>query len=278
MGYQCEATSLAGFVQQLAVSYVRNGYWFYVTGRIPSHKDPQAVDAKLIDRYDIGLSKWAKSRRFREGRAKVQYIRYGRFFVLLATRGVHRFFNAVDDPLLPGESCRDASDVETRIRDARARPIRFSAYAISYAPDAKTVCVRIQQEHFKQLKERFVALALKRNAVDLETMLGGLRYIPYAPVYQQLRQIGNAINRTRKAAGHEPIALSCIRRKRPIVKPFGLPQRSECRNTEPTENNIPACDDTTCNCPAQRRPEHGRTDAEQDGAGMVTSVSFQRGA
>ncbi len=115
MGYRCEATSVAGFVQQLAVSYVRNGYWFYVTGRIPARKDPRAVDAKLIERYEIGLSKWTKYRRSREGQAKVQYLRYQRFFVLLATHGTQRFFHGVDHPLLPGESRRDASDVETRI-------------------------------------------------------------------------------------------------------------------------------------------------------------------
>ena len=37
---QCEAQSLSGFIQQLAVSYVAKGYWFYVTGQVPDHKDP----------------------------------------------------------------------------------------------------------------------------------------------------------------------------------------------------------------------------------------------
>ena len=32
----CEATSIAGFVQQLAAGYVANGYWFSVTGINPS--------------------------------------------------------------------------------------------------------------------------------------------------------------------------------------------------------------------------------------------------
>src|SRR6266478_807211 len=34
--YRCEARSVEGFVPQLAVSYVRNGYFFYVPG--PSRK------------------------------------------------------------------------------------------------------------------------------------------------------------------------------------------------------------------------------------------------
>ena len=48
MEYRCEATSVAGFVQQLAVAYVGRGYIFYVTGEIPEKKDPRVVDAKLV--------------------------------------------------------------------------------------------------------------------------------------------------------------------------------------------------------------------------------------
>jgi hypothetical protein len=33
--YRCEATSVEGFLQQLAVAYITTGYWFYVTGEIP---------------------------------------------------------------------------------------------------------------------------------------------------------------------------------------------------------------------------------------------------
>ena len=36
MAYRCVATSAVGFLQQLAVAYVANGYWFYVTGRVPA--------------------------------------------------------------------------------------------------------------------------------------------------------------------------------------------------------------------------------------------------
>ncbi len=47
--YQCQAATVAGFIQQLAVAYVRHGYWFYVKGEIPARKDPQKVDAKLME-------------------------------------------------------------------------------------------------------------------------------------------------------------------------------------------------------------------------------------
>ena len=56
MAYRCEAPTIAGFVQQLAVSYVANGYWFYVTGVIPEEKDPRRVDEKLISKYELAIS------------------------------------------------------------------------------------------------------------------------------------------------------------------------------------------------------------------------------
>src|SRR5437870_4167820 len=87
--YRCEATSVEGFVQQLAVSYLGNGYWFYVVGEVPPGKDPRRVDEKLVARYQVDLSKWARARRKRAGLANLQYLRHGRLFVLLATHGMH---------------------------------------------------------------------------------------------------------------------------------------------------------------------------------------------
>ena len=49
MGYRCVATSVAGFVQQLAVCYIGRGYYFYVRGGIPAHKDPEGSQAWASD-------------------------------------------------------------------------------------------------------------------------------------------------------------------------------------------------------------------------------------
>jgi hypothetical protein len=91
MEYRCEATSVAGFVQQLAVAYVGRGYLFYVTGEIPERKDPHGIDEKLIAKYGLAVGKTARARRKAAGFANVQYLRYRRAFVLLATHGEHPF-------------------------------------------------------------------------------------------------------------------------------------------------------------------------------------------
>jgi len=113
--YPCAVNDTATFVRQLAVSYVARGYWFYVTGTIPSHKDPQKTDEKIIRQYGIDISKWTRCRRKKAGLANVQYLRHGHFFVLVATQGVHSFFQ------LERES----------VQDIRREPLSYAGYAVT---------------------------------------------------------------------------------------------------------------------------------------------------
>lgn len=202
--YRCEATSVEGFVQQLAVSYLANGYWFYVVGQVPDGKDPRNVDEKLVTRYQIDLSKWARARRKRAGLANLQYLRFGRLFVLLATHGTHAFFE----------------EEASAIRDARKTPIRFRGYAISYSNGHPHV--RIEQEEYKRLKAYFLELALHRSAERLGSELARLPFEPYAPIRGQLLAVLRAVNRERKRAGFEPVPKSCFRFVRRVCRPFEL--------------------------------------------------------
>src|SRR5262245_40150444 len=85
--YRAVTSTSEGFVQQVAVNLVPHGYRFFVTGQIPAHKDPATVDVKLIDRYGLDVSKWARARGKKNGQARMQYLRHGRFFLLIATEG-----------------------------------------------------------------------------------------------------------------------------------------------------------------------------------------------
>src|SRR5262245_13100660 len=138
--YRCDATSLAGFVQQLAVSYVANGYYFYVRGRVPDGKDPRAVDAKLVTRYGIDCSKFVRARRKQAGRANLHYLRYREVFVLLATPGEHAFF----------------AEEAGQIRDARREPLKVLGYAIGVG--GGRVSVRIERDEYKDLRAYFGGL------------------------------------------------------------------------------------------------------------------------
>ena len=220
MGYRCVATSVAGFVQQLAVCYVGRGYYFYVRGGIPAHKDPAAIDRKLVERYGIAVSKWTRCRRRKRGQASLQYLRHGDFFVLLATHGEHPFF---------------ASEGRL-VRDIRRQPLRFMGYAIGCRPGRGGgplhPSVRIERREFAALKTHLGQMAVHRSVDDLGRILRSLPYEPYAPVRDQLRILVRSINRRRKVAGLEPVPSGAFRHRRKPVRPFGP------RASQPLEGSL----------------------------------------
>lgn len=203
MTYRHEATSLSGFIQQLAVSYLPHGYWFCVQGEIPPGKDPRAVDAKLIERYGVDLSRWARARRKKGGAANLHYLRWRHFFLLLGTHGSHRFFE----------------DEAENIFDARRTPIRVGGYAVSFRGGRSHV--RIEEVRFRELKSYFLGLATHRKAMALADEMARLPYEPYAPVRRQLFIILRAVNRARHASGYQAVPWTALRLRRRIVRPFG---------------------------------------------------------
>lgn len=203
MLYRCEATSLEGFIQQLAVSYLPHGYWFCVAGEVPSEKDPRAVDRKLTERYGVSRSRWSRARRKRGGGANLHYLRYRSFFVLLATHGQHVFFE----------------EERASIFDVRRSPIRVAGYAVSFRQGRSHV--RLDSERYRELKAYFLELATHRTAAAIASELHALPFEPYAPVRRQLFIILRAVNRLRRAAGFQPVPWTALRLRRRIVHPFG---------------------------------------------------------
>lgn len=203
--YRFEAVSIEGFVQQLA-AYIANGYWFYVSGRVPESKDAHAIDRKLLGRYGVAISKWARSRRKRWGGANVQYLRHGRAFVLLATKGEHSFFDC--EPF----------------KDFRRDPFRFHGYSIGCGRGVDGrfhASVRIHVEEYLKLKSHFVGLAVHRSAENLAAELHALPFAPFARVRRQYLCVLRAVNRLRRTAGFDAVPLSALRLRRRIVRPFG---------------------------------------------------------
>jgi hypothetical protein len=201
MQYRCEATTLEGFIQQLAVCYVGRGYWHYVTGRVPEGKDPRALDQKLVHKYGISVPKWTRARRKSQGVAGVQYIRFRDFFVLLATDGRHTFF-----------------EEEAGIRDVRRVPITFGGYSVGHR--GGRVHVRLAEETFKDLKTYFLDLALHRSVAKLVAEFYAVPFEPYGPVKVQMFSILGAVNDARQRAGYRRVPKSAVWLKRRYVRPF----------------------------------------------------------
>jgi hypothetical protein len=214
MKYRAEATSIEGFIQQIACCYLRHGYWFYVQGRVPKGKTPEAIDEKLIAKYGIAVSESTRARRKKAGRSNLQYIRHESTFVILATKGEHRFFE----------------EEANLIRDIRRVPIRYAGYSVSYKPGGRKkdgsrddkwhAHVAIDREQYLNLRAWFCEHALRDSAKKLALAFYQLPIAPYAPVRRQLLLMLREVNRVRKIAGKGQLPCEILPLRRKVVRPY----------------------------------------------------------
>jgi hypothetical protein len=131
------------------------GYYFYVAGEIPFNKPVERVDCKILAAYDIAVSKWTRARRKRAGQANVQYLRHARFYVIIATHGVHPFFSAE----------------AKRLPDIRKTPLLFEGYSIGCrrerGRDAYHASARLSRETMQRLKRKFFGCATDADVPNL---------------------------------------------------------------------------------------------------------------
>jgi hypothetical protein len=227
MEYRYEAQSAKGFVQILASNYLPHGYWFYVTGRVPLGKAASRIDRKLIEKYDIALSRQQRWRRKQSGLANLHYVRFEDYFVVLATHGQHRFF----------------ADEAASVRDIRKYPLRFRGYSLSVkrgqfkkreagdleasADDRHRVRVQIDRKTYGELSGYLLEMATRRSLEQVSAAFWKVPFEPYAPIRKQMLSLLRRVNSKRKAMGYEAVPVDAIRYRRRIVKPFEKPESLE---------------------------------------------------
>lgn len=251
MGLKHEVQNIDGFVA-LVVTLIGKGYRYYFTGQVKEGKDLAAFDRRMIDDYEANLSKWTRERRKRRGVANFRYLRYGNFFLVLATTGEAAIFWRED---------------RHRIRDVRVSPLKFKGYSISYRQGGNAkltqaekeernaawdsyrqaladgrsaarpsptkrdmkwhVRVQLDDETYAGFKAYYLNIATHRDASFLAREFENICYQPYAPVREQLRCILRAVNQARHLAGFQRVPLSVLPFKRRIVKAFEEPRADE---------------------------------------------------
>lgn len=224
MAYRFEAATPESVVQLIAASYLRHGYYWYVTGTIPEGKEPSQIDRKLIAKYGIDVSEWERTRRKKSGLANAQYLRFERWFILMVTEGHH-----------PLKTPTRKGGEKEQLRDARRAPISFRGYSISYRRSGITpkgadpkgdsvrkwhAHVRIDEPTYRKLKVHFVDRACHRSAENLARELNAIPFARYAPIRRQLLTILRLVNEARKNIGFETLPYSVLNLRRAPVKVY----------------------------------------------------------
>ena len=111
--------------------------------------------------------------------------------------------------------------------DIRRVALKAFGYSIRYTYSRQEqrwkVFVRLDKRAEAQLRSHMLTIAgweSYRSPERLEREFSRLHWQPYEPVYKQICRIWKRVNRRRKAAGMEPIDVSCIPKFRRLSKVF----------------------------------------------------------
>ncbi len=219
MAYQYKAASIEGAIQLIAASYLRHGYYWYVTGCIPEGKPADAIDAKLLSKYQIDVSEWERRRRKKAGLANAHYLRFKNWFIILVSDGHHK----MKQPSGQGGE-------KESIRDARRYPIKLGGYSISYRrngvastgeePVKWRAHVRIDGKSYTTLKAHFESIAVHRSCENLAQEFAAIPYARYAPIRRQLLNLLRLVNQRRKQHAFEPLPYTVLNLRRSPVKVY----------------------------------------------------------
>lgn len=205
MTYRCIATSPAAFVRQIAASYLPHGYNFYVTGHVPDRYVAQAseLDRRMVEKFDVNISKACRSKRRSEGIASVRYIRYERFWLLLSTHGKHIFF-----------------EQHRHVEDIRRRPVTFHGYEIRLVADKPRV--RIERQEYRRLNGYLLDICTRPRFRATDKMALAIRqavhFDPYSEVIKQFGRLMRQVNRRRRSQGLLSVPLDMVKLRRPKLQ------------------------------------------------------------
>jgi len=199
--YQVEARDIGSFLGQV-VRYVSSGHYFYIRCVIPEQKDPRAVDEKLVNLYDIARKNWQRKRRYLRDRAGIHYLRYGRLFVVMLSKGRHDAFY------------RDHGSQVSDIRRTALKALGYSVrYTYSQTDRRQKVFVRLDRKTYRELRCHMLSLCTWecfRDRKRMEREFKRLDFEFYSPVYQQVYSVLKTVNCARRRRGFEPIGYQCI--------------------------------------------------------------------
>lgn len=162
-------------LQQL-VYLVGRGYYHYHVGYIKAGKEDKAlkIDAKIIGKYNINLSKYQRARRKQKKLANFYYLRWQNVFIILYTDG--NLDVELDDSFY---DIRVKQTEANRLKIKVSEAVEFNlALQCKNGSEKRSVTVTFSNSTYKNFKAEIEELIQQKQIKKLENFFANLRGIP----------------------------------------------------------------------------------------------------
>lgn len=191
------------FMLQQIVYLTGKGYYYYFVGLIPEDKASKAkkIDKKIIDKYDIDLSKYQRNRRKQKKLANFYYLRWRNVFVVLHTDGdiMDDIKEKMDDEFF---DIRVSQKGKNRLTIPISNVVSFNVVMHSNKAQKRTVTVVYSNSTFKEFKEDLDEILKYRSLSKLKAYFDRLAYFPaWAGIIKQNKLLLEEVYKLAKKYG-----------------------------------------------------------------------------
>lgn len=176
INYLCKSWQ---YLLQQLVYLTGKGYYNYYVGSIPIEKvnKVKKIDEKIINKYNINLSKYQRSRRKQKKLANFYYLRWKNIFVILHTDGIieDKIKDNMDDKF---NDIRVPQKEVNRLSITISNSVKFNIVMHSNKSEKRTVTVVYSNCTFKEFKEELEDILKHRNLKKLKDFFNKLAMFP----------------------------------------------------------------------------------------------------
>lgn len=177
--------SWQGLLQQL-VYMVGRGYYFYHVVEYPMKKQAKwlSIDQKLIAKYEMGLSKFQRSRLKKKGYANFFFLRFEQIGFILHTLG----------------EVKEGVQIDDHFYDIREKPMIINVGTVSFSikfvnkkgQSERVLYVSLEKGFYRGIKDHLAEIAKAKNKRQLIKEFEKINNFPaWAGVVAQKRRLLN---------------------------------------------------------------------------------------
>lgn len=177
-------SSIGSLLFKVSVYAFPHGYYHYVHQTLPDGRDYAKIDSRIIEKYEVKLSKSRRSRVRKKGGTVCKYWRMGSEAFILATEGSpeHRFFHE--------EAC---------YKDIRKQPLVIGYYTVGMLNEGRTY-VKLRKSRLRHVQAQLDRMTYE-DGNRVQAYFDGISSFTFKGVLEQKQRLKARVNIRRRRAG-----------------------------------------------------------------------------